>query len=405
MNIFYIPSWYPNQNDPIYGIFIKEEIELIAKHNPNLNLAVSTWGQGDEDFLLWAGKPLSSLKKVLRWLSANKTEVFQNSYFHSLSNIKFYHNPTFTWTRKILKGNRNSIIQANRKNLTQAIQELGHIDLIHVYASYPGSIIAHQLSKETGIPYIITSHMSPFPFDEFLDSSGKIVDWLAEPIQNASAIIATSQSAKLDIEKYGFEVSSVIPIARDLDLFTIDTSIPKSENFTFLAVGRLVPQKGFDLLLKAFSKLEGNYRLRIVGEGEDRPMLEKMIREMGLEETVTLTGALDRNSVIKEMQSCDVFVLSSRHETFGNVVVEAAACGKPVIATKCGGPEDIISDDIGVLVEKNSVEDLYDAMVKASNLKRSLIPEKIRDLLISEFDDSVICKRICDLYFRVGLST
>jgi len=398
MNIFYIPSWYPNPNDPIYGIFIKEEIELIAKHNPGLNLAVSTWGQGDEDFLLWTGKPFSSLKKVIRRLSANKTEAFQNSDFHSLSNIKFYHNPTFTWTRKIMKGNRKGIIQANRKNLAQAIQELGHIHLIHVYASYPGAIIADQLSKETGIPYIITSHMSPFPFDEFLDSSGKIVDWLAEPIQNASAIIATSQSAKLDIEKYGFEVSSVIPIARDLDLFTIDTSIPTSENFTFLAVGRLVPQKGFDLLIKAFSKLDGNYRLRIVGEGEDRPMLEKMIKEMGLEETVTLTGALDRNSVIKEMKSCDVFVLSSRHETFGNVVVEAAACGKPVIATKCGGPEDIIGDDIGILIENESVGALIEALSGGRELRGKLKDSKIRKSIVNRFFPGQVTREIINVY-------
>jgi glycosyltransferase involved in cell wall biosynthesis len=394
MNIFYIPSWYPNPNDPVYGIFIKEEIELLARHYPDLNIAVSTWGQGDEDYLLWVGKPFSSIGKLLRKKKTNFPVLEQNHYFA----------PAFSWTRKFLNGNRAGIVDANRKNLQKAISDFGTIDLIHVYASYPGAIVADQLSKEYKIPYIITSHMSPFPFEEFLKFDGSMVDWLAKPIRNASAIIATSQSAKRDIEKYGFEVTEVIPIARDLDLFTIDPSVPKNEVFTFLAVGRLVPQKGFDLLLQAFANLEGKFRLRIVGDGEDRNKLEKMIRDLGLVEAVTLTGAMDRKGVIKEMQSCDVYVLSSRHETFGNVVVEAAACGKPVIATKCGGPEDIVTDDVGILIEKDSVEALIQAMSSAIQLKENLKDSEIRMSVVKNFDSGNVTRDIVHIYDKVLLN-
>ncbi|MEQ9229997.1 MAG: glycosyltransferase, partial [Cyclobacteriaceae bacterium] len=72
---------------------------------------------------------------------------------------------------------------------------------------------------------------------------------------------------------------------------------------------------------------------------------------LGVSDKITWLGELSREQVREEMQRCSFYVLPSRHETFGNVLLEAVACGKPVIATDCGGPRDIVTDEVGVLCE------------------------------------------------------
>jgi glycosyltransferase involved in cell wall biosynthesis len=128
-----------------------------------------------------------------------------------------------------------------------------------------------------------------------------------------------------------------------------------------IAVGRLTHQKGFDLLVKAWSEIDGSVRegwdLAIFGEGEDRSDLEELIRSNGLDD-IFLHG--QSNSIEKEFKSSDVFVLPSRFEGFGLVVVEALSCGLPVVSFDCNaGPSEIITDGVnGMLVPNGDVEGL-----------------------------------------------
>jgi len=110
-----------------------------------------------------------------------------------------------------------------------------------------------------------------------------------------------------------------------------------------LGVGRLTKQKDFPTLIRAFAlvRKERPARLMILGEGEERPNLEALVRELGLEEDVALPGFVE--NPYKYMKRAAVFVLSSRWEGFGNVLVEAMALGTPVVATDCpSGPAEIL---------------------------------------------------------------
>lgn len=112
-----------------------------------------------------------------------------------------------------------------------------------------------------------------------------------------------------------------------------------------LAAGRLTPQKDFATLIHAFKKLlkKRACNLIILGEGELRPDLEKLIKDLGLEENVQLPGFVD--NPYAWMSKADLFVLSSISEGFGNVIVEAMACGTPVVSTDCpSGPNEILED-------------------------------------------------------------
>jgi sugar transferase (PEP-CTERM/EpsH1 system associated) len=128
-------------------------------------------------------------------------------------------------------------------------------------------------------------------------------------------------------------------------------NIPES-SFVLLSVGRLSAEKDHETLLKAFRKLRRKKMdafLLIAGDGALKPHLEKTAIDFGVADRVRFLGF--RNDVVQLLNSCDVFVLSSYREGLSLSILEAMACGKPIIATKIGGtPEAVIDDQTGYLV-------------------------------------------------------
>ncbi|MCK9484995.1 MAG: glycosyltransferase, partial [Candidatus Marinimicrobia bacterium] len=94
--------------------------------------------------------------------------------------------------------------------------------------------------------------------------------------------------------------------------------------------------------------------LHIAGDGPQKKYLADLVSELDLESGVVFHGMLQRQDVFKLMRSCDLFALSSDFETFGVVLIEAMSCGLPIVATRCGGPESIITEDwLGILTERD----------------------------------------------------
>lgn len=133
-----------------------------------------------------------------------------------------------------------------------------------------------------------------------------------------------------------------------------------------LAVSRLLRVKDLPTLLRAFADVRKvrDARLLIVGEGGERAALQKLIDDLGLEDSVQLSGTIV--NVFNLMCAADLFVLSSTSEAFGNVLVEALACGLPVVSTDCGGPREILENGrLGELVPPQSPQKLAAALLKA----------------------------------------
>lgn len=141
----------------------------------------------------------------------------------------------------------------------------------------------------------------------------------------------------------------------------------RREDTVLTAVGRLTHQKGFDLLLEAFAKIAPDlpeWHLRIWGEGEERASLEAQRDRLGLADRVSLPGVTARPG--EWVETADVFVLSSRYEGWGIVLLEAMAAGIPAVSFRCQwGPEEMIRDgEDGILVERENIDALAEALRK-----------------------------------------
>ena len=153
-----------------------------------------------------------------------------------------------------------------------------------------------------------------------------------------------------------------------------------------IAVGRYVYQKGFDLLLQAWAKIEKinpDWQMAIYGDGNREPY-EQQLKELGID-----TSRCHLNGPTSDIQSeyvnSSVFVFSSRFEGFGMVLVEAMACGLPVVSFACPcGPKDIVKDgDDGLLVENGNVEALADSLIRLTedtDLRRRMAANGIKNV-------------------------
>lgn len=199
----------------------------------------------------------------------------------------------------------------------------------------------------------------------------------------ADKVIAAHTPAMRDIaEHYHIKPEKIQVIYHPLiDLRAVDAAEPETAHpfvqakkggyKLLLAVGRLVPEKAFNNLIDAFAivRQKQKVKLIILGDGEQREFLQNKINEKHLQEDIDLFGYTE--AVFSFMKSADLYVLSSRQEAFGNVLVEAIACGLPCVATDCvsGGPKEIMEQNgvgkYGVLCERENVEMLGNAIKTA----------------------------------------
>lgn len=145
------------------------------------------------------------------------------------------------------------------------------------------------------------------------------------------------------------------------------TCVPAAPHpFTFVATGRLVYGKGFDLLPVAFSKvkdcLPDDWQMLIIGGGKERTGLQRQINLSGLQDHIRLLGQKTKAEIIPLLQHSDVFILPSRGENFSVAVLEALACGLPVISSVTGGIRECINSRNGLLFPVNDVDALANAL-------------------------------------------
>lgn len=177
-----------------------------------------------------------------------------------------------------------------------------------------------------------------------------------------------------------------------------------SPRFRFLALGRFVKKKGFLLLLDAFTEVLQNgvdATLVIAGEGPERARLEKQVRKLGLRGRVRLPGWIDDPATV--FADADCFVLPSFEEPFGIVLLEAMAAGVAIVATRCDGPREILSEDTAILTPVGDREELARAMrdVVTEETSRHRRAHAARECYLRYYTPAAIVPKYLFLYQRL----
>ncbi len=399
MNIFLVPSWYPSDDFPIKGIFIREQVEALTELHAHLNLAVSLWGQNEESSLLWVKDHFRNLKKIQEF---QKKEGFKTIALRK--NLIEIYSPTLIWSDKLLGGNFKNIVKANQRNFDYFRSEFGNVDMIHAQVCHRAGLIAYELSKIYHVPYVITEQMSPFPFPKILNSKKTLKKSYNLAYQNAHRNIAISPDLKRRMEALGIPHLRFLPNLTNEDFFKPKPDLKPNKYFTFFTLGRMEAQKDIPTLLKAIPlviKENTGIRFRIGGDGSQLKKYKALAQSLAIAEYVTWLGALDRTESLQEFQACDAFVLASQHETLGVVFIEAIACGKPIIATKCGGPECIVNENNGSLVDIGDYHDLAQKILFTVENYADYDPNIIRNDFLKHFSKKVVAQDLVNLYQEV----
>ncbi len=238
----------------------------------------------------------------------------------------------------------------------------------------------------------------------------KVFDWLYKNVYNNFDLIITQSNYMREdlIQNFGTDTEKISVINNPVDIENIikksedsDSKLFACDKINLIAVGRLAPQKGFDILVDAMSHLDDRFQLTILGEGNEQERLKQQIKTLGLEGKIRLLGF--QHNPYAYMREADLFILSSRYEGLPNVVLESYVCGTPCIAFDSpGGTTEVIEDGkTGILVKDFTAAGLATAITQAQKL--DFDSEYIQNFCKTNFNVAKIVKEY-ELNFidRVG---
>lgn len=380
MRILILTSGYPSNFVKNQGIFVRTQSEILVQHSRH-----------QVDVL--AVVPIS-----IKWVLKAKRFNFRivRSEFDG---IKSYFKP-FVNIPKLNTYRMFRLAYEAKKIFLREIGKADLPDIVHVHG-YQAGFLALWLKENYSIPFVITEHSSQF-IDELVTPQFEV--FARKVFLNANKCIAVSPHfAELMTLKIGcpFEV---IPNVVQTELFVPTTKVEGNSIFHFFTAGGLVEEKNHLLLLESVYHLKQkgyHFRLRIGGEGALLKILREKCTELDILDCVAFIGLLSKEEMISEMQRMDAFVLSSRVETFGVVIIEALSCGRPVISTKSHGPVSILqSDELGILCEQTA-ESLCGAMEKMILNQKSYSTEKIRSYAEARYSGKVVAEQLTGLYTKI----
>lgn len=352
--ILFLPRWYPTAYDVQNGVFIRKHAQAAALNNEVVVLFASS-----SPF-----QPQTTQKK-----HGNLTEVivyYERNSFPLLNFIKYL--------TALFKGWRT-------------IRRAGfQPELCHVNMLTRPALLALWLKWKAGIPFVITEHWSGYISGKF-ESQSPLKKWLIRyVVKKASLVTAVSEPLKEAMIRS--ELNAPIRILPNVVEVTPDAwrTQPVSDTFRFLLVADLKDEiKNISGVIRAFAevhKKEPMTELLIVGDGEDRKALETMMKKYfaGTSlQPVKFVGEKANEEVLKIIPTAHVLIVNSRIETFSVVTLEAIFSGRPVIATRCGGPEQFINEQNGILIEKDNENELAEAMIKLKLEYNQYPPGKVKN--------------------------
>jgi len=163
-------------------------------------------------------------------------------------------------------------------------------------------------------------------------------------------------------------------------------------------------KKNITGILNALSnilKLKKDFEIHFVGDGRDKEYLQNLSNKLSLNEHVFFQGIKVGKNLDIEFSEADFFILNSNFETFSVVAAEALAIGIPVVITKCGGPEEYVNKDVGILVEINNQKELENAIIHMMENHQNYSKEKLQNYVDSKFNSQIVGSQFLEVYQQI----
>ena len=375
MYILFISSSYPRYKDRIKGIFVHEQALALKERGHQVGVLVPNYPYPSRLF-----DKVYSLRDSTRLFMHDGIPVLNYLFLP----VPFIHQ---LLTRLL-----------TNLALKKYMKEFGRPDIIHGHFVFYGGIIGMIIKNTLDIPLVLNLHSAYF-FEE--DASRYRKRIIQKVLEHSDKVIAVSRFLEEKIRKNFRNIHiEIVPNTIDTDFFDCSKIKEPGIPFTYTGIGRLNKLKNFDKLILAFSKLpeKSKMRVNIIGSGDERGNLESLTKQLGLEEYIHFPGRVKRNRMRDIYERTHVVVSTSNLETFGMTLIEALSCGIPVLATRCGGPEEIINKGNGILVDKNNLDQIRWGLAEIYRKYDQFDAEKIRRECIQKYGHEAVADKITKIY-------
>lgn len=390
LKVLVVSRLYPRPLDPVLGVFVEEEVKALSSHCDIKVLSPIPWFPPLRIFRRWYEYSRTTVQEKRKGAEVFRPRaiVFPRNFLFPFVGLSFY---------------------LSLRRCVNQLEKDFPFDLIHAHTVYPDGFAAAMLGRAFARPTVITLH------------GGDVTLYLKRPLVRRMGLWALSRTHRIisvsralrtaivsghgaDPDRIavipnGVDVSRFAPMAQQeaQERLGLTNKVPR-----ILYVGGIERSKGIDYLLKAAGELRRNTQhpveVVLIGEGRYEGRAKELATELGIDDAVAFVGKRPNTEIPLWINACDLLVLPSLSEGFGVVLIEAMACGKPVVATRCGGPEDIVTPETGILVSPGDYMALAEALQEVLSDQRRFDPQDIRRQAVAKYAYDSIASSIIGVY-------
>jgi teichuronic acid biosynthesis glycosyltransferase TuaC len=352
MKLLTFSTLFPNAEQPNHGIFVETRLR----------------------YLLASGQAQARVVAPIPWFPSSNPRFGSYARFAKVPKSDQRHgidivHPRFASVPKIGMTMAPMLLaQAVKPVIGRIIDEGYDFDVLDAHYFYPDGVAAVMLGKYFNKPVVITARGTDINLIPQFRLPRKMILWAAE---NASGVVTVCNALKDEMVGLGVAADKITPLRNGVDLQRfqpMDRDAARAtlglKRFTLLSVGLLDPRKAHDLIIKALPSLP-EVDLLIAGTGPEKKNLEQLAQELGVADRVTLLGPVPQTELKTYYNAADALVLASSREGWANVLLEAMACGTPVVASNVWGtPEVVAAPEAGELMPERTPQGLVTALTR-----------------------------------------
>ncbi len=388
MHILIVPSYYPSREKPITGIFIHKQAQALHKAGHKVGVLVTPRISVTLEQIRQDG--VSSLRATTR-----------EAYFTEFPVYRMH----WGWFPRVLPPVLTPVLKsAGKRAFERYCREQGKPDVLHAHNIFYGAYLAAYLGERYDIPVVLTEHSSSF-LEGLVIFPGQ-PGIVAHTLRHIDARFVVGRSLVDALHRYAPEQPiEVLGNVIDTNFFTPDDRKLPASPFVFTVIAALKERrKGFEVLIAGFHQAfagRPDVILNIRGDGPLKPGIEAQIAQLGIGSQVRFLDYMEMPELRELIRNSHAIVNSSHVETFAVSVAEGMACGKPVIATRSGGPEDYVTDASGILIPPGDPAALAEAMRRLMANYDQYDPAVAREICVTQFSEEALVSRLESVYSSV----